>query len=204
MAGAMATLAITRRLPTVTVRPTGFQIEIPAARSRRAVAVSVFALTAWVAGELFLAVLLFTGRLEPVLVLGALAAVAWTAAGPAAIYLGLWGTVGKEVVSITDRGVTLRRAVFGFGPAVAFEGAQVRNLRFETRPGLWLEAVGAAFGQPVGRIAFESAAQTWRFGRCLSPDEAERIVRRIRERFLFDSGSPDGPASSDGSREGAD
>lgn len=193
---------------TVTEEPGGLRIVIPAWRHWLGIVFLGIWLPAWVVAEV-----LFGGVLVAALVslligwgegptsiggtlLLAAFLVPWTAAGLCTAVAWLWSVAGKDVVTVTDRGVTLKRDVWGRGPTRTYDVARVRALRVVP---WWKYNPWATWGYRRwmfpggGPIALDHDGRTTRFGSGLHEAEARRIVARIRERLPLPTGpSPDG------------
>ncbi len=111
--------------------------------------------------------------------------VVWTVAGVLAVYAWLWQVMGKEIVTVRDGSLTLRRDVGGFGLDKVYDLDQVRELRAE--PALFdpmdLSMALQLWGIGGGAIAFDYEGKTRRFGIGLDETEAKQAVAAIKKRW---------------------
>jgi hypothetical protein len=117
----------------------------------------------------------------------------WTALGLLTLAGWLWAVAGKDVVTVTDRTVMLKRDVFGRGPTRSCDLARVRALRvmpwWEYHP--WaIDGRRPSMFQSRGPIALDYDGRTTQFASGVNEAEAFRIVDRIRARFGIPAGEP--------------
>lgn len=111
--------------------------------------------------------------------------VVWTVAGVLAVYAWLWQVMGKEIVTVRDGSLTLRRDVGGFGLDKVYDLDQVRELRAE--PAVFdpmdLSMALQLWGIGGGAIAFDYEGKIRRFGIGLDETEAKQAVAAIKKRW---------------------
>jgi hypothetical protein len=111
--------------------------------------------------------------------------VVWTVAGVLAVYAWLWQVMGKEIVTVRDGILTLRRDIGGFGLNKVYDLDQVRELRAE--PAVFdpmdLSMALQLWGIGGGAIAFDYEGKTRRFGIGLDETEAKQAVAAIKKRW---------------------
>ncbi len=106
----------------------------------------------------------------------------------------LWQLTGKEIVEISDEGITLRHHVLGLEiprrhPAYTINGLFVSRQKDGWLPPFGSSMVSAFTSFKRGKIAFNSGrtilggAVTFRFGSILDEEEAKQIVTIIHQRF---------------------
>lgn len=100
----------------------------------------------------------------------------WTLGGGFALLTWLWGLAGKEIIVVDGEGLTVRRAVFGIGPAKRYAAAYVDRLRLA-------DESGASSGPWGGGLVFDYGDETIRLGAGLNPSEAREVLARIADRF---------------------
>lgn len=100
----------------------------------------------------------------------------WTLGGGFALLVWLWSLAGREIITIDGEGLTIRRAVFGIGPARRYVAGYVDRLRLA-------DESGASSGPWGGGLAFDYGGDTIRFGAGLNPGEAREVLARIAARF---------------------
>lgn len=142
-------------------------------------------LTGWAAGEIIVGALFVRGILAllrgqtPDIGVGAgllfmgIWLTFWTVGGGFALVTWLWNLAGKEIITLDGNALTIRKAVWGVGPAKRYDFAYVDRLRVSAdSQGPWAEG-----------LAFDYGADMIRFGRGLSPAEAHEVWTRIADRF---------------------
>lgn len=107
---------------------------------------------------------------------------AFTAAGLFLAWRFLWLCAGRETLTITPLGLTLRREVGGLGHSRRFLLEKIRGLRVGAYDeDLFYPSWGRMFvGKGLYYIAFEHEGQTRRFGRGVNKAEALKLVERVR------------------------
>ena len=94
----------------------------------------------------------------------------------------LWHAFGREIVTVSGGTLTIKRDVFGFGPARAYDTGEVRNLR---ALGYFGSLMSWSFGMVTwglsgGTVAFGYRGKTHRFGIQLEEPEAEVVADALR------------------------
>jgi hypothetical protein len=192
---------------TITEVPEGLRIVIPARRRRFDILFVGAWLVAWLLSEAVLVTALIAGLWAmsrgmvevPVggVVFYVFFLLVWTAVGLLSLAGWLWAVAGRDILTVTDRAVTLRRDVLGRGLTRSFDTARLRALRVVPwwRYNPWVTVGGRRrvlwFRGP---IALDCRDGTTRFASGVHEAEAYRIVDRIRERF----GVPTDPAPEGG------
>jgi hypothetical protein len=113
----------------------------------------------------------------------------WTLGGLMVLYALLWNLAGREVISLTDGALVVRRELGVLQRARAFDLAGVRNLRYSpvvhnpfSFSGSWgwqLQLMGLSGGS----IAFDHGGKTHRFGNSLTEIEAARLIATIQQHY---------------------
>lgn len=132
----------------------------------------------WAVGELGVLGLLFSGIVRgpaPPIILAWL--LMWTVGGMLAMTFLLWGLVGREVITIRENVLVIRRQIWRFGYDRRYELARVHNLRGAA----WLTDASGVIGSigrfsGAGTIVFDCGGLTHRFGAGLGAEEAARVV----------------------------
>ncbi len=111
----------------------------------------------------------------------------WLTAGAFIIYLWLWTVLGKEVIRLDGRTLSVKRDVLGLGRTREFDWAHVADLRvWPEEGGPWYYASHWGY-RPVlpepGRILFDYGARTYRFGDGVDAPEARELINRMTARF---------------------
>ena len=115
----------------------------------------------------------------------AAAIVAWVIADLCVAVFWLWFAFGKEVITVSEGELLLRYEILGRGRNKTFPLAQVTNLRASGLFGslnTW-SGMLRIYGLTDGVIAYECDGRTYRFGRLLEENEAQEIVRELRNRI---------------------
>jgi len=193
---------------TITETPGEMRIVVPAWRNRLGILVAGVWLAAWLLTESLFVAALFAGlwargRGSPDVDVSAGGVVfyvafllIWTALGLLTLAGWLWAVAGKDVVTVTDRAVTLKRDVLGRGPTRTYEIDRLRALRVVP---WWKYNAWATRGHRRwlfwggGPIGLDHDGRTTQFASGVHEAEAYRIVDRVRARFAIPTGpSPDG------------
>lgn len=110
--------------------------------------------------------------------------VVWTVAGVLALYAWLWQVMGKEIVTVQDGSLTLRRDVGGFGFDKVYDLNKACALRAE--PAIFdpmdLSMALQLWGIGGGAIAFDYEGKIRRFGIGLDETEARQAVAVVKKR----------------------
>jgi hypothetical protein len=204
----MVKVSPTAARSTIEVVPRGLRIVIPVRRHLFTILFLGFWLLGWAFGEVTAAAALVChgagvdcGPFQPTGPEGGASLflliwlLAWTVGGVAALAAWLWVAFGREIVTVTDRAVTVRRDVLGRGRGREHDMAHVRGLRVSAAPfnpwdpggALRMWGMGGA-----GTIAFDYGARTVRFGGGLDEAEARQIVARVMGQFDIPADGPEG------------
>lgn len=111
--------------------------------------------------------------------------VGWTIGGAFAIYIFLWGLVGKERMTLDGRVLRLKRDIWGFGKTRRYPWNEVKNLRPNEEKeffGSWKWGM-SLYGLGAGSIAFDYGMKTVKFATALDPPEVHHILEKIHSRF---------------------
>src|SRR5208282_1174585 len=97
-------------------------------------------------------------------------------------YLVLWHIVGKEIVTIANGQLTIKREILGFGRSHIYPVTKIRNLRASGIFGSPCTLAGMmnAWGLRGGVVAFDCDGKTHRFGAHLEEDEARQVVENLQ------------------------
>ena len=100
-------------------------------------------------------------------------------------YAFLWGAFGREIISVKNGIVRIKRSIFGYGPSTDFQANRVSNLRAS---GFFAPMMSWSFGMAYwglsgGTIAFDYAGKTKRFGIHLSENDATQLASTLKKRF---------------------
>jgi len=100
-------------------------------------------------------------------------------------YFWLWFAFGKEVIAVSEGELLPRIEILGRGRNKTFPLARIRNLRASGLFGSLYNWSGMLriYGLSDGVIAFECDGRTYRFGKLLEENEAQEIVRELRNRI---------------------
>lgn len=164
------------------------RVTIPARRNWPIILFLGFWLTGWATGEIIVGALFLRGLLallrgQPpdvgegagMLFMGIWLTL-WTFGGGFALLTWLWNLAGKEIIAVDGEGLTIRRAVFGVGPAKRYAAAYVDRLRLADES----QGSGGPWG---GGLLFDYGGSTVRCGAGLTPHEAREVLARIADRF---------------------
>lgn len=187
---------------TITVVPRGLRIVIPVRRHLFIILFLGFWLLGWAFGEVMAGAALVChaggvdcGPFHPTGPEGGASLfllvwlLAWTVGGGAALLAWVWVAFGREIVTVTDRALTVRKDVLGRGREREHDMAHVRDLRVSLAPFNPWDPSGALrmWGVGGGTIAFDYGARTVRFGGGLDEAEARQIVARVGGQFSIPS-----------------
>jgi hypothetical protein len=105
----------------------------------------------------------------------------WGILGTTRFYAMFWHLFGKEVITVSNDSLTLRRQVLFLGRDHVYQARKITGVRFtplkKKTDGRWSTESLWRFG--IARIAFDFDGKTYRFGDGLSETEAEQIIARI-------------------------
>lgn len=164
------------------------RVAIPAPRNWPTILFLGFWLMAWAVGEIIVGALFLRGVLATLrgqtpnvgegagMLFMGIWLTFWTLGGGFALLVWLWSLAGREIITIDGEGLTIRRAVFGIGPARRYVAGYVDRLRVA-------DESGASSGPWGGALAFDYGGDTIRFGAGLNPGEAREVLARIAARF---------------------
>lgn len=109
----------------------------------------------------------------------------WLLAGAVALYALLWMTLGREIVTLTDDTLTIRRDLKGYGNDQRYKVRHIEELRVTPDPFDLYEFVTSMrpFGLGGGKLIFDYLTLVGQFGAGLSSDEAQVICDRLRQRL---------------------
>lgn len=111
----------------------------------------------------------------------------WTATGAVVLLAIAWAAAGRpETVTVSGRGLQLRRGIGPFGRTLRFDGSVVRALRAAPpRHGLLADyaAIRAFWDRGAGRIAFDAGGRTFAFGQSLDDAAVDRVCAAIASRL---------------------
>lgn len=162
------------------------RLVIPYSRSWLVIGFLGFWICAWAVAEIIIPLRFLEGEAPPggwsLMVVWF---VVWTAAGVLAVYAWLWQVMGKEIVTVRDGRLTLRRDVGGVGLDKVYDLERVHELRVE--PAVFdpmdLSMSLQLWGIGGGAIAFDYGGVTRRFGIGLDEAEANQAVAAIKKRW---------------------
>ncbi|HEX8991834.1 MAG TPA: hypothetical protein VF784_09155 [Anaerolineales bacterium] len=126
-------------------------------------------------------------------------AVFWTMTLALAIYGFLLQLFGKETILVSERSVTISRALLGTGPAKEYLAPSIQDLRLAPptaehyRTGLaWINAFRYPSLYSMGRsLAFDYGAKTFRFASGIDEAEGKQLLTEILRKFpQYHSGGP--------------
>ena len=111
----------------------------------------------------------------------------WTLGGLNILWSLLWTAFGKEIISLSNYRMKLRREVFGIGFDRNFEQRYIPRLWPSPKgESVWWELQTNANRQRIitpfdnkGTIAFDYRSKTYRFGEGIEEDEAKEVVARL-------------------------
>ena len=101
-------------------------------------------------------------------------------------YLWLWIAFGKELVTVRQGNLILKKDIMGFGRRKVFPVSEVSNLRANGPFGSRVENLPTQIdylGFRGGVIAFESRGKTHKFGIQLEEQEAREVFAKLAQRL---------------------
>ncbi len=161
----------------------GYQLTIPAKRYWVFRIFGTLWLVAWWGSTVALIVASFHGGLQGAPVgLMILVLLVWIAFSALYSYWILWQIAGKEIITIGNGQMTIKRDLLGFGGTRAYPVAQIRNLRASGLFGSFYNWSGMMkfYGFNGGVVAFEYGDTTQRFGVHLEESEAHQVVENLQ------------------------
>ncbi len=101
------------------------------------------------------------------------------------LYSFLWSAFGKELITAENGTLQIKRSIFGYGPARQFDKIRISNLRasgFFATMMSWNYSM-AFWGITGGTVSFDYENKTKRFGISLNEEDANQLVKVIKNRF---------------------
>jgi len=163
----------------------GTEVTMPSRRNYVFAALQIVWLGFWVYALVAIVPPMFhtTGRNSPPMLFFVIWTVGWIAGGCFVFALFLWTIAGRERMTITPDGVSLRREAVGVGRTRHFELRAVKGLRVVDNAGNSVPFAGFGRGDPFGSrsgsLAFDYGAKTIRFGSGVDAAEAKYILSKI-------------------------
>ena len=105
--------------------------------------------------------------------------VGWTVAGIWTVIVWLWLFVGREILRLTPRTLSLRSEVLGIGVTREYSIEHVRNLR-AVKVGDYSTWGWSVVPRGDDGLAFDYRARTVHFGTWLDEREASQIIDELR------------------------
>ena len=145
----------------------------------------------WLAVWAFIVVglipLLFSSDVHPSL-FGVVWLTGWIVAGLFILFAFLWSLFGNEIIRYQNGCLTVRRALFGFGPASRYSRSKISNLRISAfSPQLMSVTLSLArLGMAGGNVVFDYDGRTERLGIDLSESDSHELVRLMKQKFNLD------------------
>jgi len=99
----------------------------------------------------------------------------WIVSLPFALYTLLRMLGGTDVVLADERGLVIRREIFGVGLGKQYLASEMRDLRFQPE-------VGSGRSHRYSRVAFDYGSKTVTFGEGLEESEATQLIYLINQR----------------------
>ena len=166
------------------------EIVIPVKRSIFFILFIGFWLCGWAFGEVEVILQLFRG--SEGLGFGNLFMLAWlggwTVGGVLAIIGFGWNLTGREVITVSEDRLQIRREIFGLSMPKEYLLSEVKNFRVENNP-----MAGSMFGKQAtsfswgftntGIAKFDYGMKVVRFGEGLEETEAAFIINKIKSRL---------------------
>jgi hypothetical protein len=154
-------------------------IEIPARRNWFVILFLGFWLCGWALGEVMVPIKFFGGGVPAPAALFSLVWLgAWTLGGATAITIFAWMLAGREVITVTRDGLSIRRQVRGFGHTRTYDIAHLSRLRLEPHSyNIFDPQMALAFyGLGGGRVAFDYGSSTVRFDNRIDEPDALKVI----------------------------
>lgn len=158
---------------------------IPAKRNVFLIAFLSFWLVGWAFGEITAPLAVFKNPHAGAFLFIVFWLTLWTVGGAFAIYTWLWMIAGREIVSVSNTALSVKREILGFGRKRSYDITEVKNLRvapwtinpYDFSAGMKFWGLGG------GPIAFDYGAKTFRVGAGLEEAESDQIVQRLKQAF---------------------
>ena len=99
-----------------------------------------------------------------------------------AVYSWLWSGFGKEIVTIREGALSIRRDILGYGRTRSFPIGNVSNLRasgFFPSDSYWSNYL-VQLKLAGGTVGFDVQGQVKKFGIQLTEPEAQEVVRELK------------------------
>jgi len=160
----------------------GYRLTIPTKRYWVFRIFGTLWLVAWWGSTVAFVASFHAGPQSPPVGLMLLVLLVWIAFSGLYSYWILWQIAGKEIVTIGNGQMTIKRDVLGFGRTRAYSVAQIRNLRASGLFGSFYSWSGMMklYGFKGGVVAFENGDTTQRFGVHLEEPEALEVVENLQ------------------------
>jgi hypothetical protein len=113
--------------------------------------------------------------------------VGWLLGEVWAIYSWLWAAFGKEIVTIKEGSLNVRRDVLGYGWTRSFPIGSVGNLRASgvfPADSYWANLL-IQMRLSGGTVGFDSQGRTQKFGIQLTESEAQEVVRELKPHLSY-------------------
>jgi hypothetical protein len=181
----MALVQPTKARATVTEDALRMTLSIPSQKNWFVIVFLGFWLCGWLAGEIMVPLTFFDKEsLGPEALFTVAWLAMWTVGGAFAIYTFAWSVAGKEIVSIDQSRLSVKRDVLGFGRLKEYALDHVANIRVASAPANMFDFKSAHqfWGTGGGQIAFDYGSGTIRLGSGVEEGEANSIVARLKER----------------------
>ncbi|MEO8306956.1 MAG: hypothetical protein ABI616_02825 [Pseudomonadota bacterium] len=142
-------------------------------------------LCGWFVGEIMVPLTFFDERSgAPVRLFSITWLAAWTIGGVAAIYTFAWSLAGREIVTLDQSCLSIKKELFRIGRLKEYALEHVTNLRAAPAPYNPRDPRSALqfWGVGGGLAAFDYGSATVRFGAALEEGEAGALVTTFKER----------------------
>lgn len=112
----------------------------------------------------------------------------WTIGGGFALYILLWQLLGREMILVSNSGITTSRSLLGFSLfPKEYDSKYIKDLRVSVFISAndifgWSRAFHF-YGLGGGIIAFDYGAKTMNFGIGIDEAEAKQILLKIQKRY---------------------
>lgn len=111
----------------------------------------------------------------------------WTVVGFLTMFALLWNILGREVISVGRKHLSIKNDVLGYGRWRQYESSQIKALRVSKTKDAWgsLDYTMQCWGLFGGMLAFEYQNRTYRFGMGIEASAAREILQRILHRYTW-------------------
>jgi len=164
----------------------GLEIIIPSRKNIFLILFLAAWLVGWAVGEITVPMTFIKGIKDMgALIFSSAWLVAWTIGGGFAIYIWLWNIAGKEIITINNLTLIIKRDLFGHGKEKEYETSYISNLRISPQPfnPFNFSASLQFWGIGGGIFAFDYGSRTYRFGSGVDEAEANQIINTIKEHY---------------------